>query len=506
MNQIVIKGAYSFKGEQEVRSYLNTLNLTELGVNTAVNRKKKDAGWSNILREINRATTTNQKKGIFGKAVSIETQNLIPIEPQIWLACHNNIVQAMNFFKTNENKMVPLTQKWTDNLGDVQTIPATSDELSLYKQIVNDFRKLSFMNKSWFKIQSGVIETTIHPGNYAATIGEMLRDMIKKTYGNGNGMSVGTGCGHWEIYERIIKDPTEMTAVELMKRGSHRVQGFNEDGSRRGEDEYGLLLLTTAIAFGIQKHGIDVEELEATIESLGEEKKKAFRIAILEQQLVPQISAAKRLTNTGNQNPTTSQLKAETERPERVGNFLAQQAAIDPVFNSYYLLFRIASGKANNANLSNIAIGLEPALLSNYGKLKLVNFLKAAPIPELPILAKLLAQPKGDHAIYCPPWVPTAQRLRDFAMCLASNIPTKPREFWNPSSTRVFSNVSSTDSKTFEIIARMFMAEKETDENWSQDGHILSSEHVLHQVLLGRTSPFQWLGNRQGNALRVNVA
>lgn len=294
--------------------------------------------------------------------------------------------------------------------------------------------------------------------------------------------------------------------MALNARGKHPTFGKEVDGSTR--NERGLLLLTTAIAHEISKFGATANEIQVRVNQLRNgDIKTAFTIALLEQDCLQYIPAGKSLIAGGNLDPTMVEIAARAANMPVVqgSEYLAQQAAMDPVVNSFFWLWRMCRANGDTINMRHLAIGLEAIAEEGFGSSKIAALLTSSVMPHLRTLASLMVRPRGMNAKLCPPWVATPARIYDFKMCFGANVPANPLDMTRGNSPRSLCNISAANSGSFALIANIFNAEILTDPDWNQNGHILSSEHMLHQILLGKTSPFQWAGQRTGNALRVRV-
>lgn len=170
-----------------------------------------------------------------------------------------------------------------------------------------------------------------------------------------------------------------------------------------------------------------------------------------------------------------------------------QEANIDPLFMTFYQLFVVM--KSSEVQAKNLMRVLWKVNQQCAGRKE-----KAAALQSYVSLGgdRFAGFLVKNGSIYLPPWVVTYRRVEEMAavaMFDRANISASvsaPAVSW-----RFFFNLKTNGTQKAQIITQINVLEKEQKTK--------VSEHMLHQVLVGRAGSCECTINREGNALNCTI-
>lgn len=185
------------------------------------------------------------------------------------------------------------------------------------------------------------------------------------------------------------------------------------------------------------------------------------------------------------------------------GVFSQQGAGIDLLFSSYF--WAIMAGVETYENLQRLNKLLYNIGLKSQGASKVRQTLTSSVNPFAPKLLLLLSACKNVHL---PPFILNTSRIYDLVAAFGA-FTTEDVRVNNSNkygvSERYVLNLKRTGSMALGMITISWSLWHYSRGGAPAEGDIASAEHLLHQFLLRKTSPFQNTHQMGGNALNVTV-
>lgn len=351
-------------------------------------------------------------------------------------------------------------------------------------------------------ILTGEVQTrlAVHPET-AARLRDMLQRMRQQTerrYGAQNARQDSTellngvkaflrDCGETE-------PPVPLTATNRMDiAGFVIVQGDRPTHARAAAN--GIHLISTAIMQLRSKNDVEIEglletfgnRLRATVArpgSTAEERRVA--LTYLEWKAIWDAEAV-----------------LVTENNEGQGVFSQQSAGIDLLFSAFY--WAVKCGVTDYASLKRLNRFLYSLGLRSVGSRKMREYLASTLNPCGGAILRMISDSKDVHL---PPFVLTCARVSDLVAALGAFTTEDTRV--NDVGRYACSDRYILNLRREETMGLAFLTLSWAMWDFSRRGHpaedaICVAEHLLHQYLLRKKSPFQNTHQLGGNALNVEI-
>nr|ASY03233.1 nucleocapsid protein [Norway nairovirus 1] len=289
---------------------------------------------------------------------------------------------------------------------------------------------------------------------------------------------------------------TVLPPVPLTKRNSLEIKGFApKEGAAEQSAENGAYLLTTAIMQLRAKKDTEIDTLLANFRahhtqvagdenSAADVKQHSIKMLALMECWEKEAEVVAALSGEG-------------------GGFTQQGSGIDVIFSAYLWAYKMECRNLSQfAQLNGLLVGIAQ---SPQGKSKTLKMLQQM---GSPVALRLVAMMSKSTEIHLPPFVLNAHRLYDLVTAFGAfpldDVTCEGLDGFS-SSPRYVLNLRRESGEGLALIAKSW-------ELWSASytagpaaTDISESEHLFHQFLLRKTSPFQNTHNLSGNALNVEV-
>lgn len=289
---------------------------------------------------------------------------------------------------------------------------------------------------------------------------------------------------------------TILPPVPLTKRNSLNIKGWApKEGAAEQSAENGAYLLTTAIMQLRSKKDTEIDNLltnfrEHHIQVAGDEtsadnvKEHSIKMLALMECWERETELVTALSGEG-------------------GGFTQQGSGIDVIFSAYLWAFKLeCRNQTQFAQLNGLLVGIGQ---SPQGKKKTQKMLQQM---GSPIALRLVAMMSKSTEIHLPPFVLNAHRLYDLVTAFGAfpldDVKCEGLDGFS-NSPRYVLNLKRERGEGLALIAKSWELWSASYPSGPAEGDISESEHLFHQFLLRKTSPFQNTHNLSGNALNVEV-
>nr|QBP34446.1 nucleoprotein precursor [Orthonairovirus haemorrhagiae] len=429
------------------------------------------------------ATDDAQKDSIYASALVEATKFCAPIYECAWASSTGIVKKGLEWFEKNAGTI----KSWDESYTELKVEVPKIEQLSNYQQAALKWRKdIGFrVNANTAALSNKVLAEYKVPGEIVMSVKEMLSDMIRR-----RNLILNRGG------DENPRGPVSREHVEWCRefvKGKY-IMAFNPPwGDINKSGRSGIALVATGLAKLAETEGKGIfDEAKKTVEALNGYLDK-------HKDEVDKASADSMITNL------LKHIAKAQELYKNSSALRAQGAQIDTVFSSYYWLYKAGVTPETFPTVSQFLfeLGKQPR-----GTKKMKKALLSTPMKWGKKLYELFADDSfQQNRIYMHPAVLTAGRISEMGVCFGTIPVANPDDAALGSGhTKSILNLrtnTETNNPCAKTIVKLFEIQK-TGFN-IQDMDIVASEHLLHQSLVGKQSPFQNAYNVKGNATSANI-
>nr|QQK53154.1 nucleoprotein [Orthonairovirus haemorrhagiae] len=429
------------------------------------------------------ATDDAQKDSIYASALVEATKFCAPIYECAWVSSTGIVKKGLEWFEKNSGTI----KSWDENYAELKVDVPKIEQLANYQQAALKWRKdIGFrVNANTAALSNKVLAEYKVPGEIVMSVKEMLSDMIRR-----RNLILNRGG------DENPRGPVSREHVEWCRefvKGKY-IMAFNPPwGDINKSGRSGMALVATGLAKLAETEGKGVfDEAEKTVEALNGYLDK-------HRDEVDKASADSMITNL------LKHIAKAQELYKNSSALRAQGAQIDTPFSSFYWLYKAGVTPETFPTVSQFLfeLGKQPR-----GTKKMKKALLSTPMKWGKKLYELFADDSfQQNRIYMHPAVLTAGRISEMGVCFGTIPVANPDDAAQGSGhTKSILNLrtsTETNNPCAKTIVKLFEIQK-TGFN-IQDMDIVASEHLLHQSLVGKQSPFQNAYNVKGNATSANI-
>ncbi|BAU21073.1 nucleocapsid protein [Tofla virus] len=432
------------------------------------------------------AATEAEKDAVYSTALIEATKFCAPIMECAWSSSTGMVRKGLEWFETNKESEI--VKVWDANYATLRRGTPDAEALTAYQKAAIAWRKeVGYnLNPQTHVLKQAIAAEYKVPGTIVANIKEMLSDMIRRrnlilSGGSDDAPKRGpVGREHIDWCREFAKG--KFLAV------------LNPPWGEIGKaGKSGYPLLATGLAKLAELEGPDVlnkakenivkfqDWLKQNKDQLDEERAK-----VILDSLVASHKTAVALAKQSNA-------------------FRAQGAQIDTVFSSYYWIWKAGVTPITFPSVSQFLfeLGRNPK-----GQKKMHKALTNTPLKWGKKMIELFADNDfKQNRIYMHPCVLTSGRMSELGVTFGAVPVTDPDDAAHGSghTKAVLNYKTGADSGNpcARIISELFEIQKAGYDIQSMD--IVASEHLLHQSLVGKRSPFQNAYLVKGNATNINI-
>nr|UXX19178.1 nucleocapsid protein [Yichun nairovirus] len=289
---------------------------------------------------------------------------------------------------------------------------------------------------------------------------------------------------------------TVLPPVPLTKRNSLNIKGWTpKEGAAEQSAENGAYLLTTAIMQLRAKRDTEIDNLLANF--------RAHHTQIAGDETAAEDVKLHSIKMLALMECWEREEEAVTALSGDGGGFTQQGSGIDVIFSAYLWAFKLeCRNQTQFAQLNGLLVGIAQ---SPQGKTKTLKMLQQM---GSPMALRLVAMMSKSKEIHLPPFVLNAHRLYDLVTAFGAfpldDVRCEGLDGFS-SSPRYVLNLRREQGEGLALIAKSWELWSASYPSGPSDADISESEHLFHQFLLRKTSPFQNTHNLSGNALNVEV-
>nr|QYW05742.1 MAG: nucleocapsid protein [Nairoviridae sp.] len=454
------------------------------------------------IREVEQQTTRRGKDAWLSRYIHDGLRWAPPIREQAWLMNRNFFERAMAYLTMEagleESPLKKLIQRYDE------FIPANAacndpEVIILYRQACEEFRtKLNLTDPaSLTGMLVGSVTTKVEvPQSLAQTLRDMLVRMkqqsqhrLGKTDSKTTSSTLLTGVKAFLRSMGRIPPP-----VPLNKRNGLAVQGFKPSGGQAVQsEENGALLITTAIMQLKAKGDTEIEDLVA--------KFAGHFTGLLLKPTLAAAEKARAHKMLGYVSCWKKEAAVVADLTTGAGAFHQQGSGIDVVFSSYLWAFLLDCKTYDNfAELNGLLVGIAQ---NPQGRARMNAVLQEM---GTPLAVEVTRKMSKCQDIHLPPFVLNVSRMYDFVATFGAfpidDVRCEGLEGFS-SSPRYVLNLKRESGEGLALIAVSWGMWRASYGGRPSVEEISEAEHLFHQFLLRKTSPFQNTHLLTGNALDV---
>ncbi|UCR91751.1 nucleoprotein [Orthonairovirus sp.] len=431
---------------------------------------------SKYLTEASRAGSDPEKDAVFSKALVDATRYAAPLKACAWTSSTTMVNKGISWFVMNKDN--PEFASWNNDYTNLKSHPPTMEQLLNYQKCALKWRKETGYGilPETSILTNAVLTSFAVPSILLISVQDMIRDMIRRRGG--------------PALNRRPANPEHVECCELIMGGNLSSIINPSWGELDKVNSKGQMLLTTGFANLMNKGGNEaVLQIDSVI--------KKFENWNLNQEVYDKEEGKK----------AVDVLKFAFGEAQKMGGGVAgyrsQIAQIDTAFSSYYWMWRAGVTPNSFSTLSDFLfeLGQTPR-----GNTKIMKALSVTGLKWGKSLLNLFADSsfKQDR-IHMHPGVLTAGRLTEMGVCFGV-IPASHPEYAAKGSgfaKSILNIKTSGNNPAANVIVQLFDIQQRTKTLTDMD--VVSSEHLLHQLLVSKRSPFQNAFQVGGNPTEVNI-
>ncbi|UQM93878.1 nucleoprotein [Meihua Mountain virus] len=432
------------------------------------------------------STTESERDSVYSAALIDATKHCAPIMECTWASSTGMVKRGLEWFSAHkENELVKI---WDSNYTLLRTETPSAEALTAYQKAALLWRKdVGFhLNQQTAILKAAVAAEYKVPGTIVTSIKEMLSDMIRRRNKIING-------GTEDAPKRGPVGKEHLDWCREFAKGKFLAALNPPWGEINKAGKSGHSLLATGLA--------KLSELEGN--SIMESAKKtivALENWLKENQDQMDAERANALLTGVKESFTTAAGLIKNSNA-----FRAQGAQIDTVFSSFYWIWKAGVTPVTFPSVSQFLfeLGRNPK-----GQKKMKKALANIPLKWGRKMVELFADNDfKQNRIYMHPCVLTSGRMSELGVSFGVVPVTEPDDaaLGSGHTKAVLNYKTKTEAGNpcACIISSLFEIQKEGYDLESMD--IVSSEHLLHQSLVGKRSPFQNAYQIRGNATNINI-
>nr|BDE11090.1 N protein [Nairoviridae sp.] len=432
---------------------------------------------SDFEAQIARASSDQEKDAIYSRALLDATRYAAPIEACAWTSCDTMVRTGLAWFERQIKEGNQDFLIWHQDYENLKKGIPSVDQLLGYQKSALKWRNetgYGLMRETAILKEKVVANFTV-PGIIVANIQDMVKDMIRRRGGALQRKPVS--IDHIRCCEEIMNG--HFSAIINPSWGEIDKKNSN-----------GHMLLTTGFAKLREKNGpVAVAKLKDAARGFGEWLNSQ---SIMDKAVGMKAKEAidRAIEESINLNGGTSV-------------FRNQIAQIDTTFSSYYWLWR--SG-VNGNSFGSVSDFLFELGQNARGSQKLRRTLDRIGMAwSRPLLMLFADDNFRQERIHMHPAVLTTGRLNEMGICFGIIPATHPDSavLGSGFAKGILNIRTSGINPAAQVVSKLFDIRRQAKPLADLD--VVSSEHLLHQILVGKKSPFQNAFNVEGNATAVNI-
>nr|BDE11117.1 N protein [Nairoviridae sp.] len=422
------------------------------------------------------ASTDQEKDAVYSKALIEATRKAAPIAASALTSSREMVAKGLKWFDDqiqNNNQQFILWHKEYENL---KKAAPTIDQLMAYQMSALNWRNATGYGvlEETATLKTKVVAQFSVPGIYVMTVQDMIKDMIAR---RGGGPRRGVSDDHIRCCLSIMNG--NFSSIINPTWGEIDKKNLN-----------GLLLLATGFAKlrELQGPGVMVK-VQSTADKFREWSSNQN---ILEQQKAKEASDT--LQKAINESLTLGTGAAV---------FKNQVAQIDSVFSSYYWIWRAGVNLESFPLLSDFLFELGQTARGNA---KIVKALERTGLSWSRPLVSLFADKTFKLGrIHMHPAVLTTGRLNEMGACFGIIPATHPEAavIGSGFAKNILNVRTDKLNPSAKLVVQLFDIQRHSRSLTDLD--VVSSEHLLHQILVGKRTAYQNAFQVQGDATETRI-
>nr|WPV62122.1 MAG: nucleoprotein [Wufeng shrew orthonairovirus 3] len=431
---------------------------------------------SGHLQDAMSASTDQEKDAIFSKALVDATKYSAPLMACAWTSSTSMVNRGLAWFDINRDD--PIFVSWDSKYQDLKMKPPSMEQLIDYQKCALKWRRdlgYGIMPETSILVSSVLMNFAV-PSTLVISMKDMISDMIRRKGGPN--------------LNRKPVNPEHIDCCELIMGGNLGAVLNPSWGELDKVNSKGQMLLTTGFANLINRNGNEsILQIDDAI--------KKFDAWNQNQDIYDK--------EKGNQ--AVEVMKFALDEAQKMGGgaagYRSQVAQMDTVFSSYYWLWKSGVKPNSFSTVSDFLFELGQAPRGNS---KVIKALTNTGLKWGKPLVSLFADNsfKQDR-IHMHPGVLTAGRLSEMGVCFGVIPASRPIYAAKGSgfAKSILNIKTSGNNPAANVIVQLFDIQKQARTLTDMD--VVSSEHLLHQILVSKRSPFQNAFQVSGNPTDVNI-
>uniref|UniRef100_A0AB38ZK82 Nucleoprotein n=1 Tax=Crocidura tanakae nairovirus 1 TaxID=3139554 RepID=A0AB38ZK82_9VIRU len=428
------------------------------------------------LRDAASARTDQERDATYSRALVAATKFAAPLKACAWTSCTSMVANGLNWFEVNFED--PSFQVWHSDYENLKSNPPTMDQLIKYQQCALKWRKdtgYGIMPETAI-LYNTVVSNFAVPSILLLTVQDMVKDIIARRGGG--------------VFARKPVNPDHINCCQAIAGGNFCSIMNPSWGELDKVNSNGQMLLATGFANLMGRNGPGVvSDIQQVIQDFSnwnqnqdvyDQEKGKWAVGVLNRAL---------------------------DESQKLGGgsatYRAQIAQIDTAFSSYYWIWRAGITASTFSSLSDFMfeLGQNPR-----GSTKIMKALATTGFKWGKSLLNIFADSsfKKDR-IHMHPAVLTSGRLSELGVCFGVVPAARPlhASLGSGFAKSILNVKTSGDNPAANIVTQLFDIQRQAKP--LVDLEVVSSEHLLHQILVSKKSPFQNAFQVSGNATDVNI-
>nr|AMT75397.1 nucleoprotein [Erve virus] len=422
------------------------------------------------------AKSEQEKDAVYSKALTEATRKAAPIAACALTSSKEMVKKGLQWFEDQIISEDGNFLVWHQNYEQLKKAPPSFEQLMGYQMSALNWRQSVGYGQleETAVLVSQVIAQFSVPGTLVVTVQEMIKDMIARRGG-------GPKRGVSEEHVRCCVDIMNGNLSALINPAWGDIDKKNKNG---------LMLLTTGIAKLRELYGpVAMVKVQQAADKFGEWGKAQD---VLDQSRVQEIHQVL--------------LKSIAESTSLGGGaavFKNQIAQIDSVFSSYYWMWRAGVTPESFPLLSDFLFELGQ---NARGSAKIIKTLDRIGLKWSKPLVNLFADSTFKMGrIHMHPAVLTTGRLNEMGLCFGIIPASHPESAVNGSGfAKNILNVRTDGmNPSAQLVVQLFDIQRQS--RTLSDLDVVSSEHLFHQILVGKQTAYQNAFQVKGNATDTKI-
>ncbi|ALD84357.1 nucleoprotein [Orthonairovirus thiaforaense] len=423
-----------------------------------------------------KAGSDQEKDAIYSKALIAATRKAAPIAACAWTSSNDMVTKGLKWFEDQITKENPKFISWHKEYEFFKKNVPTVEQLMDYQTSALEWRRDTGYSviPETATLTSKVVAQFSVPGVYVVAVQDMIKDMVARRGGGP---------------KRGVSDEHIRCCLDIMN-GNYSAIINPSWGELDKKNKQGLMLLATGFAKLREVHGpVAMVKVGQTVDK--------FKAWCQNQDILDKTKA----------DEACNILEQAVNESLTLGGGAAiyrnQVAQIDTVFSSYYWMWRAGVTSQSFPLLSDFLFELGQ---NARGNIKVVKALERTGLKwSRPLLSLFADNTFKVGRIHMHPAVLTVGRLSEMGACFGIIPATHPQSAVLGSGfAKNILNVKTDGlNPSASLVVQLFDIQRQS--RMLTDLDVVSSEHLLHQVLVGKKSAYQNAFQVRGNATDTKI-